>query len=222
MNIPSILLSAQRITSPRSLGGHRGFFQRVRNALGGGASGLQRLAFPMQSQEQANWCWSAVSTSVARFFDSGSQWTQCSVANTTLGETTCCVQGDGPNCNKPWTLDSALRVVGHFRSKQSSPVGFQGVRGEIGNDRPVGIRVAWDASSAHFLVIDGWRVADSGQQYYFVSDSIFGRSIWERSRLENSYQNVGTWTHSYLLDRSRAGGAMMAVVSPVDPHSMGG
>jgi hypothetical protein len=219
MSLPSILLPAHRVSAAPSGGARRGLFTRL---FGGAGPGVRRLGFSMQSQEQTDWCWSAVSTSIAHFFDRASNWTQCSVANAALGETTCCLQGDGPNCNKPWTLDSALRVVGHLRSKRASRITFQEARSEIDSRLPVGIRVAWDAVSAHFLVIDGWRVADSGAEYYFVSDSIFGRSTWERSRLEHGYQNVGTWTHSYLVDRSSGGSAMVATSVPPDPQSMGG
>jgi hypothetical protein len=40
-----------------------------------------RLDFTMQHQQQTNWCWAAVSTSVALFYDPVSTWTQCAVAS---------------------------------------------------------------------------------------------------------------------------------------------
>ena len=45
-----------------------------------------RLDFSMHHQQQTNWCWAAVSTSVALFFNPSSGWTQCAVANGELQE----------------------------------------------------------------------------------------------------------------------------------------
>ena len=46
-------------------------------AGGGPQSGM--IVFVVENQLQTNWCWTAVTTSVSRFFSTASTWTQCRV-----------------------------------------------------------------------------------------------------------------------------------------------
>jgi Papain-like cysteine protease AvrRpt2 len=130
-------------------------------AMGGGAPGSRVLGFAIQSQPQSNWCWAAVSTSVARFYDSSSSWTQCTVADQALRRNDCCAGGasDPQKCNKPWYLDRALGVTGNLESAISRTLTFAEVQTEIAADAPIGCRVGWYGGGGHFLVIAGWVVA---------------------------------------------------------------
>src|SRR3954447_18371272 len=75
------------------------------SAAGAAGPGSHTLTgFAMQPQEQTEWCWAAVSTSVAVFFGSGS-WTQCQVASGELHPIDCCGADASGGCNKPWYLD---------------------------------------------------------------------------------------------------------------------
>src|SRR5204863_1759343 len=76
-----------------------------------------RLDFSMQHQQQTNWCWAAVSTSVALFFNPSSGWTQCAVANGELNRNDCCGAGASGPCNVYGYLDTALTRVGHLDHK---------------------------------------------------------------------------------------------------------
>jgi hypothetical protein len=44
----------------------------------------QVLPFTVHHQEQTNWCWAAVATSTAGFYESTSRWTQCEMVNAEL------------------------------------------------------------------------------------------------------------------------------------------
>ncbi len=72
-----------------------------------------RLDFWMQHQQQTNWCWAAVATSVSHFFNPASTWTQCAVANGELNRNDCCGSGASGPCNVYGFLGSSLTRVGH-------------------------------------------------------------------------------------------------------------
>jgi hypothetical protein len=62
---------------------------------------LAALKFTMQHQLQSEWCWAAVSVSVAHYYDARSPWTRCKMVNAQTGNTTCCENGGSDACNQP-------------------------------------------------------------------------------------------------------------------------
>jgi Papain-like cysteine protease AvrRpt2 len=154
-----------------------------------------RLNFQMQHQQQTNWCWAAVSTSVALYYDPTSAWTQCTVANGELGRSDCCGAGGSTSCNVYGTLNTALTRVGHLDHMDVAVASFQAVDDEIDAGRPLGIRVAWSGGGAHFLVVIGYFEGDTN--YVAVDDPIYGKSDLTYATLETAYQGSGAWTHSY-------------------------
>lgn len=155
----------------------------------------RRLAFTMQAQQQTQWCWSAVATSVSHFYDASSTWTQCAPANAELGETTCCQDGSSAACNRSWYLDLALDEVGHLDAWSSGAASFAGVRAEIDGGEPLGVRIGWSGGGGHFLVIEGY--LDDATDQVAVDDPWYGASDLAYSTLTTSYQGSGSWTHSY-------------------------
>jgi hypothetical protein len=154
-----------------------------------------RLDFQMQHQQQSNWCWAAVSTSVALYYDAASTWTQCTVANGELSRTDCCGTGASTSCNVYGYLNTALTRVGHLDRMDSSVASFQAVDDEIDAGRPIGIRVAWSGGGAHFLAVIGYLEDDTN--YVAVDDPIYGKSDLTYDTLKTSYQGSGSWTHTY-------------------------
>jgi Papain-like cysteine protease AvrRpt2 len=132
-----------------------------------------RLSFQMQHQQQTNWCWAAVSTSVALYYDSTSTWTQCTVANGELGRSDCCGAGASTSCNVYGFLNTALTRVGHLDHMDSAVAAFHAVDDEIDAGRPLGIRVAWSGGGAHFLAIIGY--LEGATNYVAVDDPIYGK-----------------------------------------------
>lgn len=155
----------------------------------------QRLNFNMQAQQQTNWCWAAVATSVALFYNPSSTWTQCTLVNAELGETTCCSNGGSAACNKPWYLDKALQRVGQLDSWSSGAMSFANVRAEIDNSRPLGVRIGWSGGGGHFVVVDGY-LNDASQQVA-IEDPWYGASDMSYTAFSSSYQTSGSWSHSY-------------------------
>ena len=153
------------------------------------------LNFSMQSQTQTNWCWSAVSVSTSRFYNSASQWTQCSLANQQLGQTSCCNDGSTSGCNQTWYLDQALAETGNLDAWQSGTVSQQILEGEIVRRLPIGVRIGWSGGGGHFVIVDG---ATAANTTVHVEDPIYGTSDIAYSTLASSYQGSGSWTHTYF------------------------
>jgi hypothetical protein len=159
----------------------------------------RRLAFIMQAQLQSQWCWAACSTSVSLFYDSASGWTQCSVVNAELGQSTCCQNGSSTQCNQPWYLDRALTRTGNLASWSGGVATIAQIRSEIRNGRPLCARIGWSGGGGHFVAIAGYRACDP-DEYIDVRDPIYGSSDVALATFTSSYQGTGSWTHTYYTE----------------------
>lgn len=167
-------------------------------ALGGAGSNWQ-IAFRVAPQEQTQWCWAAVSSSVARYFNASSPWKQCAVVTAEM-QGQCCVAGSSQRCNQPHYLDAALRRVGHLRAASAGYMLPAAVAAELDAQLPLCIRVGWSGGGGHFLAIVG--LTPQGNDVILaLSDPIFGESSIQGAALINGgYQaGGGTWTHSYAV-----------------------
>jgi hypothetical protein len=162
----------------------------------------------MQRQLQTNWCWSAVSTSIALFFNPQAPWTQCSLARAELAQTTnsadCCTAPSNSGvCNEPWYLHTALRRVGHFDRSTAAAATFTEVSTEIGARRPICVRFEWagGGGAAHFFVVEGFM--NDPAHTLQTDDSIYGQTVITHADLKTSYRGAasGQWTHSYWTRR---------------------
>src|SRR5580658_3141266 len=106
------------------------------------------LPFEVQTQLESEWCWAAVSTSVALYYTPTSTVTQCAVVNQQLGRSDCCSNPSSSNCNQPGYLDQALQFVGNFASG-TGPVRFDGVVLLLDCRTPPCIRIGWSGGGGH-------------------------------------------------------------------------
>jgi hypothetical protein len=150
----------------------------------------------MQAQQQSNWCWAAVSASVAVFYSAATAWAQqCQVASAELGQT-CCPAGVNPGaCNVPWYLDRSLTRVGHLNNWAGAPATMAQIQTEINAGRPLGARIGWASGGGYFVVLSGYS-ARAGN-FVTVDDPIYGHSTLPLATFQSSYQGSGSWTHSY-------------------------
>jgi len=159
------------------------------------------LPFPMETQNSEEWCWAAVSVSVARFYDSMSPWSQCSLVNAELGLETCCSNENSEDCNQPWYLENGLDRVGHLSSKVEASLSFDDLIQEIDNNRPVGCWIAWPDGTGHFVVLNGyWKDfgVEPATEYVAVRDPKYGKADYPYLRFLTAYRKVGNWSLSYL------------------------
>ncbi len=153
------------------------------------------LDFSMQPQKETEWCWAAVSTSVSLFYEQTSAWTQCTVVNSQLGQTTCCTQGSSTTCNVASYLTPALQLVGHLAHDFGRALSMAEIAVEIDAGRPVALCIDWTGGGGHFVVIDGY---DETAGTVDIKDSLFGASTEPLSQFPASYQGGGTWSWTYL------------------------
>jgi hypothetical protein len=169
--------------------------------------GWKLLPFTMQSQTQRNWCWAAVTASVAAFFDTRTRSTQCAVANTELQRRDCCRGGAGGPCNVYGYLASALHRIGHLKAWSAGrPATLDRVQDEIDRERPLCLRVAWRSGGAHFLTIVGYlpeSEALAGSRLIAVDDSQWGPSDVPYNVLCAAYRQDGRWTDTYFTKKAR-------------------
>ena len=169
----------------------------------GGAAPLsqKRLPYAGHPQAQINWCWAAVATSVSHFYGLH-HWSQCAVANATLGRADCCGTGaaDHQKCNRPYYLESALQTTGHLFDMNARALTFAEVEAEIDKGRPVGCRVGWRDGTGHFLTLVGYYTGPSGRAYVEIDDPFFSTSSSAFDEFASLYQGGGDWTHSYLTE----------------------
>jgi hypothetical protein len=183
--------------TPRTVFGLRPTLAGLLHGLASAADGKRTLRFTLQHQLQTNWCWAAVATSAAGFFDRATTWGQCTLVNAELGQAGCCNDGSSGACNVPWYLDRALDRTGNLKSKSSGTVPWTKIRTEIDAGRPVGARIGWRGGGGHFVVLTGYRKAGKVEEVE-VQDPWTGRSSLPLDVFKTNYKNAGTWTHTYL------------------------
>lgn len=168
---------------------------RLRFVMGysGEDAALAVLNFNMQHQLQSEWCWAAVSVSVAHYYDAHSSWTQCRMVNAQKGLATCCQNGGSDDCNQPGFLDDALTRAGHLNSETGGTTAIDTVLEDLTAANPVCIRIGWSGGGGHFIAATGAEDPD----IMMVDDPIYGHSVLTYNTLANDYQGSGSWTNSY-------------------------
>jgi hypothetical protein len=160
--------------------------------IGGALPVSQLLRMTVQHQLQTQWCWAAVTTSVATYFRNR-QWTQCRMVNDRLGQRVCCTDGASTVCNRPWYLDRALERVGNLEDFTSGPLSLADVRADIDEGRPICVRIGWSGGGGHFVAIAGYSEAG----VLDIQDPWFGRSAVGYLAFRTRYRGTGRWTHTY-------------------------
>jgi hypothetical protein len=168
----------------------------------GGVAQTARLAgLEMWGQEEANWCWSAVTHTVMHHFGTRGH-TQEAIATdhlTNSGRIVQCVPperqkfnnascADGgclAYCNDPHILRLVLAEQGRLDRVLSSSraPSFAEIRDEIDADRPLPCRVQWNAGGGHFIIVSGWTIDANGTERVHVLDpsaNEAARAIGER------------------------------------------
>lgn len=183
--------SPKRKSSDRNAIGPRNVVptRRLRLPASGGGNPLH---FVMQHQSQTQWCWAAVSVSICGFYQPTTGWTQCVLVNKALRQTTCCVNGGSSQCNQPWYLGTALRIVGNLRGSASGRATLVSVQSEINGGRPLCLRIGWNAGGGHFVAIYGYAGSNIN-----IGDPWWGYTVQAYRDFPANYHSGGSWTDSY-------------------------
>jgi hypothetical protein len=186
MGLPNFIQATRRsISIPLSSGPDE-------TAAGGGPP-PRILKFAIQRQKQLQWCWAAVSVSVAHAYNPATPWRQCALVNAELGKTTCCAHGSSLECNKPNVLDHPLSLVGHLNALIPATVDAMSVTDEIDRDRPVACRIGWKGGGGHFIVLYGY---DASGLIHVADPWGAKTSTYAFGSFMKGY-HMGCWTHTY-------------------------
>jgi hypothetical protein len=158
------------------------------------------LDLMMQAQQETEWCWAAVSTSIAHYYDGRSPWVQCRLVNEVLSsgralkKPICCDDPGSAECNQPWKLYDALERVGHLGASHADGPTPQALGAEMAARRPLCLAIAWDGGGGHFVAVDSY---DAASGLLEIKDPLFGHSLVHRDSFPRSYQGGGTWAWTY-------------------------
>jgi hypothetical protein len=163
----------------------------------------------MERQQQMDWCWAAVAVAVYQFMNAGGtkDITQGSLASQVLAfegqiaQGTNCQESPGL-CDFSAALDDALNETGDLLAKGSlvrQYLYFNSLTGWIDQHTPVAARILWFGCGAHFIVLYGYRTFDTGEQFVFVHDPLYGPSFQTYDGLVNYYPPGGVWQDTYLV-----------------------
>jgi hypothetical protein len=167
----------------------------------GGATPLPPRPFTIQQQGLLNWCWAAISSSVANCYNSSNSWTQCRIASSCLSAACCNNPAPDPPCNDTYYLDKALSLVGHLATgpgpiMRSGTAQTAEIQTEVNNSRPICAYIDWGAATdGHFVALSGY---DPTTVEVRVEDPDGATQTWMNlSKFSNAYPGGGTWTYTY-------------------------
>ncbi len=152
------------------------------------------LNMVMDHQTQTQWCWAALASSVAKFYNDPSTYTQCGLANTAFTQTTCCVNGSSSACNKPYGMASGLKLVKHWKATYARAFSMSEIAAEIDVKHPLAVAVLWSSGSGgHGMAIDGY---DTVSGKISIKDPWYGSTVMTLSTFPASYQSGGSWAET--------------------------
>jgi hypothetical protein len=167
------------------------------------------IKFNVEKQQHSNWCWAAIAVSVDRYFNKNSTWCQCRVATEMAKKKRLKVKNCGTcrkpkpcpeKCNRPWSLDQALRLMGRQVGKfKDRALSFAEIERTIKAGRPVCLRILWGKGpDAHFVVISGCERSRSGHRWVDVEDPFSGSATWLYDEFRSNYEySKGRWAETY-------------------------
>jgi Peptidase_C39 like family len=164
----------------------------------GAAGGARTLAFRMQDQEQSEWCWAAVASSICSYYaglGSGTSLSQCEIATKFLGMQ-CCGTPPPPGSNQTFTLELPLQSLGHLGADTiDGPIDMSTIIAQIDRGRPICCHLDFGDGQGHFVAIIG---------YDMVNDDVVTRDPLGTSASGILPLNGattfpgGSWTETYL------------------------
>jgi hypothetical protein len=154
------------------------------------------LTFPIEHQQETDWCWNACAVSVEHYFDPHSPLTQDTFAEKALGVPL----GDA---NQPWYLQYALEKLNKLKANPPGFMSFAEIQRQLDANLPVGVHIDWGGGSFHYVMITGYEVT-GGISKVLISDPILSDSNvspWDYDEFVMAYSPKyahaeGTWVDS--------------------------
>jgi hypothetical protein len=160
----------------------------------------------MGLQPNDNWCWAYVASAIARFFDPGSPWTPCALANEAFGNAAhvnCCTDYYSSICDKRFHLKDAMQnITGNLKQPIPGAIDVVQIRQELTNGAPLCVRIRFPGDpedGGHDVIIRSVGQDLEGRDTVSILDPrLEGISWWPISELRNNYGiGGGRWVETY-------------------------
>ncbi|MEP0068173.1 papain-like cysteine protease family protein [Pyruvatibacter sp.] len=152
--------------------------------------------FELQIQQQSRWCWLALTSSIACYYDGNQsplRWAQCNLANSLLNQEICCMVGSVPQCDKRGRLFDALTLSGNLDKVYKYPFDIEYLAEALSYARPLAAQVS-TSTSGHGVIVSG--IHPNGT--IDVRDPSNGQtSIVSYDTLLNNYNGGFKWTATF-------------------------
>jgi len=127
------------------------------------------MAFPMEQQQQTDWCWDAVAVSVDHYFDPKSPWTQPKFAAKVLHLPQ--AEAVQPAADRPFYLSDALAALNLLKDNPQCSLSFSEIQQQLDQNLPVCVHIAWTGGGgSHYVVVTGYSTSPGRTPIVCVSD----------------------------------------------------
>jgi hypothetical protein len=161
-----------------------------------------RLPLTVGQQLKSRWCWAAIASAVAAYYQTMSIG-QVQIVNSLLADFNA---GKGLYTNEEllernvnFKLDVALKFVNCFSHWTIGKPAFERIQFEINQGRPLGVRLEWFKGGAHYILVNGYNDQDGS---IMIEDPLHGPHVQDFNRFPGNYRESGAvWTESFFTNK---------------------
>ncbi len=148
--------------------------------------------FGVQRQQQTQWCWAAVTSSLMQFMVPERTASQREVVTHTIKKAPVHSLED---LNKPWDITDAARTMGLEDGTRYGNVSRDTMRGMVNEGMPIPIQINWrnnarkngSLGDGHYVVVDSIGEEAKGQTLIQIEDPLVGKLSLTWDELKNDY-----------------------------------
>jgi Papain-like cysteine protease AvrRpt2 len=151
------------------------------------------LNFRTQKQILDNWCWAAVTSSIAFYFNGNSRWLQSTLAARLINNVCASVNANNaqtapPVCDVQMDIGRALTLTGNLAGDILRPLSFNEVVQQINAGFPLCCQIVFPGvQTSHFVILYGYQSTD-----VVIGDPQAGIFSLNYQSFLTSYRN-GNW-----------------------------
>jgi hypothetical protein len=155
------------------------------------------LNYQNQVQLLDDWCWAAVTSSVAFNYNPSAKWTQAALAADLLDNSCSIVNqnnaGTAPQiCHQQYDIQAALSHINNYAWMVERYLTFDEINYQINNGWPVCCQIFWPAyNQSHYIAIYGY-----DGDTIIIGDPEAGVCSLDYNSLTGSYR-AGQWIKSF-------------------------
>ncbi len=148
--------------------------------------------FGVQRQQQTQWCWAAVTSSMMQFMAPERAASQSEVVTNTIKTATA---GSPDDLNRPWDIAEAAKTMGLEDGTRYGNVSRDTMRGMVNEGVPVPIQINWrnkarkngSLGDGHYVVVNAIGEEAKGRTLVQIEDPLVGKLNLTWDELKNDY-----------------------------------